>query len=249
MKKSAFISDILLTFFLVSVFTLCLFRHFRISLGVAIFLSTLCGVLGSAAVAAFLQNKRKTFFLKKSDEAQKQKLLLHLALLSDEKKTQFFLPILAKETTAKRFGKTYIHTPDAFYNVKVGFSAVTAEDVANFYRLRSNKNKILLCSQIEEKALLLCQQLNIQIKSGNEIYKFAKDNDALPTKFLGENNSQERRKKQWRLCCSKKNGKRFLISGALILFTSLYTPFAYYYLIFGSILLLVALFIRIFGYE
>ena len=250
MKKSAFISDILLTFFLVGVFTLCLFRYCRLGLRLAVFLAALCGVLGASAIAALLQNKRRKFFLKKSDETQKQKLLLHLALLSDEKKTKFFLPLLAQENnSAKTFGKTYIYTPDSLFAVKFRLSPVCADEIAAFARIKSNKNKILLCSQIEESANTLCHQLNIGVKSGNDVYKFVKENNALPEKFLGEIQPTEKRKKQWRLCFSKNNSKRFLISGALILFTALYTPFAFYYLVFGSILLLVALFIRIFGYE
>jgi hypothetical protein len=39
-----------------------------------------------------------------------------------------------------------------------------------------------------------------------------------------------------------------LVAGALVLLTSLITPFPYYYLTFGSLLLLIATLIRFFGY-
>ena len=90
MKKSAFIFDLIFTYLTTFLFTICLFRYVRISLPLSIFLAIVCGALGTVSLGAYLQCKRKAFILKKSDEKLKDKLLLHLAFLSDEKKTQFF---------------------------------------------------------------------------------------------------------------------------------------------------------------
>ena len=83
MKKSAFLSDILFTFFLVWIVTLCLFRHLKLPLIASFFLAVVCGLLCACAHAAILQSKRKTLLLKRSDAALKQKLSMHLALLGD----------------------------------------------------------------------------------------------------------------------------------------------------------------------
>ena len=64
MKKSAFISDLIFTFFSAALFTLCLFRYLKIGFFPALVLAILCGALASFSVGAFLQSKRRTYFLK-----------------------------------------------------------------------------------------------------------------------------------------------------------------------------------------
>lgn len=250
MKKSAFLSDVLFAFTTVCVFTLCLFRYLGTRLLPALFLSVLCGVLAAAAVAAWLQNKRKNVLTKRSDEAQKQKLLLHLALLSDEQKTSFFESVFQKCGEAvKRFGKLRLQTENSFYFLKFSFAPVTADEVARVSRLKTAKPKILLCSEIDDAALRLCTRLGITAQVGEAPYALVKKAEALPENYLGEETPENKRQKRRRLCFAKTNAKRFLTSGVLILFTSLLTPFPYYYLVFGSLLLLAALLVRIFGYS
>lgn len=248
MKKTAFFSDVFFAFFTVATFTLCLFRYFRISLPVAFFLAILCGALCALSIGALLYSKRKNLLLKKSDELQKQKLLLHLALLPDEQKIQLFEHVFL-EQSFKRQGKLRFSTLTELYFLRFSFSPVSANEIAAISHFSSRKQKVLLCCEIEEKANALCQSLHIQVKTGTEVYLLVKEANALPEAYLGEKTPiapNERRKKLW---FSKNNAKRFLSGGALILLTSLFTPFAYYYLIFGSLLLATAALVRIFGYE
>ncbi len=249
MKKSAFYSDILFTFFITALFTLCLFRYFGIELWIAISLSLVCGVLAAMGVGALLQSKRKRLFLKKSDETQKRKLLTHLALLSDEGQTAFFQAALSKGEDVKRFGKLRLQANSGFYFLKFRFSPVTSDEIASISRLKTGKEKILLCNEIEEDAARLCKQLQIRLQTGEDVYAMLKSADALPAAYLGESSPQNKRKYRLRVCFAKSNSKRFLVGGALVLLTSLLTPFPYYYLLLGSLLLLTALLIRIFGYS
>lgn len=248
MKKSAFYSDLLFTFFAVGIFTLCLFRYFRISLPVCILLSIVCGALAACAVGAFLAARRKTYFLKKSDEAQKEKLLLHLVLLSDEQKTNYFYNVLRKtHAETRRFSRLRVATDERFYFLLFQFSPVSADQVAACSRLKTSKQKTLLCRTVDPEAERLCKNLGIEIFTGAEVYAMLKNADSLPKAYLGETAPQEKRKRRFRLCCAKSNARRFLLSGVLILLASLFTPFPYYYLIFGCLLLVAALFIRVFG--
>ena len=249
MKKSAFISDILFAFIVAFTFAICLFRFLRLPLWLSFTLAFLCGLLVSLATKAFLQKKRNLFFLKKSEEKQKENLLLHLALLSKEQATDFFMRLYAKEKIVRRFSRTLFSSDCEFFCVNCNFQPVTADEIGDFYRLKTSKQRVLICSQIEQTASKLCEKLDIQIKQADDIYRLVKENDAFPKRFLGEKPSGNKREKQLKLCFAKSNSKRFLLSGSLLLFTSLLTPFPYYYLIFGSLLLLTATVIRIFGYE
>ncbi len=248
MKKSAFFSDIIFTFFLSSLFTLCVFRYLRLSLSSALILSVVCGLLAAGAVGALLQSKRKTLFLKKSDEREKERLLTHLSLISDEEKTKYFQKAFSKlGASVRRSGALRLFSDDAFYFLRFHFAPVTADEVANAARWKTAKTKRLLCSEIEENAASLCKQLGIELWTGEKIYAALKENGALPTEYRGKENAQTKGNRKAWIRFPKRNAKAFSSGGALLLVSSLFTPFPYYYLVFGSLLLLSSIIIRIFG--
>lgn len=249
-KKSAFVSDLIFTFFLVSLFTLCLFRFWRIPLAPALLLALLCGTLSTGALGAFLQSKRNALFLKKSEEETMEKLLLHLALLGDDKKLTLFENALGDENNpVKKHGKKRLFTKDECYFLEFRFAPVETDDISALARLKTAKKKFLLCNRIDEQALKFCKDWNVEVKQGRDIYTLLKEKNALPTAFLGESVQTDKRKKRLRVCFSKANSRRFFVAGALILLTSLITPFPYYYLVFGSLLFLISALVRIFGYS
>ncbi len=250
MKKFAFFSDILFSFLVSAVCSIVLFRYFAIPLPLALALALVCGVLTAISITAILRLRRKNLALKKWDEAQKQKLTLHLALLSDEEKTEYFSRALSTvEEPIKRFGKLRLFNKTEFYFLKFTLEPLSADEIPNLARLKTGKKKILLCAQIDENALLLCQRLDIEVKTGEWLYTYLKANNLLPDAYLGEEVGAPKAKRHVKLWFSKKNAKRFLIGGTLILLISRLTPFYYYYLLLGGLLVCAAVFVRIFGYE
>lgn len=248
MKKSAFISDLLFTFFSGFLLSLCFFRYLGISFALSLVLSILCGALLLCGVGAYLSSKRKSFFLKRSDEAQKQRLLTHLALLTDNKKTTFFEKIFQAEG-GEKISSLRIRTNDCIYFLHFRFSPVTADEIASLFRLKTKRRKIILCDRIEENASILAHNLGVEYKTAEEVYTLIKEKDALPESYLGQESAESKRNKFIRLCFAKSNAKRFFISSLLLLATSLITPFPYYYVSFGAILLIVAVLLRIFGHA
>lgn len=261
MKKSAFISDVIFTFFAGALFALCLFRYLGASFFAAVALGVVCGVLLAAAFAAYRQSRRKIVFLKRSDEAQKEKLLLHLALLSDDAKTDFFRNAFSERSPTnkplpqdvaqpvRRFGKLRLHTPNEFYFLHFRLQPVTADEVAALSRLSTGKQRTLFCAAIEDGALALCKTLGIAVQTGDEVYRYLKQNDKLPEVYLGEPPREEKRRRRLRLCFSQDSAKRYLTAGGLLLLSSLLSPFPRYYLLFGFVLLLFALLARVLGHE
>ncbi len=249
MKKFAYLSDVLFSFFLAGIATLVFFRYLGIRLLPAFLCAALCGALTALALACLWRVKRKNLYLKKSDESLREKLLLHLALLSDEGKTSFFQDVLStSEEPINRFGKLRLFNKTEFFFLKFSLSPLAQDEIPNLARLKTGKKKILLCAQIEENALALCHRLEIEVRTGDWVYAKVKEREALPSLYLGEATAPAP-KKRVKLWFSKRNAKRFLTCGALVLLLSRLTPFYYYYLLFGVLLLLSALFIRIFGYE
>ncbi len=249
MKKFAFFSDIIFTFFTGSILTLVLFRYLGVGLFLSFALAILCGALAALAVGALLRLRRKNLLLKQTEEGIREKLLLHLALLSDEEKTALFMRVLSTdEEPVKRFGKLRIFNKTEFFFLKFTLSPLVADEIPNLARLKTGKKKILLCSSIDEQALVLCQRLDIEVRTGEWSYSLLKKREALPESYLGEG-VKPKVKKKAKAWFSKKNAKRFLVSGSLILLLSRLTPFYYYYLATGLLLLLTAIVVRIFGYA
>ena len=249
MKKSAYISDLIFTFFFGALASVCLFRYLKLDLWLAFTLALLCGAFLSATLGAVLQVKRKHIFLKKSDETQKQKLLLHLALLSDNQKTEYFRKFFAKTGWVQRFGPLRLFTKTEFCFLNFNLTPVSPDDIAKYARLKTGKQKVVFCSQIEDSAYALCQRLNIEVKTGEQIYSLLKKENELPQSFLGEESGESKRIRHFKLWFSRRNSKHFLTAAALILLSSLWTPFSYYYFAFGICLLLAAIFVRVFGKE
>ena len=248
MKKSAFVSDIIFTFFLVWIVTLCLFRHLKISLIGSILLAAVCGLLSACAHAAILQSKRKTLLLKRSDAALKEKLSMHLALLGDEEKTELFSAALSalENAPVKRVGKLRLQSEKRLYFLCFRFAPVTKDDVARYSRFLSGKQKTLLCERIEESALELCDRLHIEVHAGDFAFGLLRAQNALPETYLCDEPKKD--KHRLHLCFARSNAKRFLTSAILVLLLSLITPFPFYYLVLGGVLIVAAIFIRIFGY-
>lgn len=242
MKKSAFISDVLFAFFLVFILSVCVFRYLKLSLPLSAILAALGGGAAAMLVGLRLKSKRKNFFLKKAEEREKEKLLLHLALL----------PLLKQRET---FGEILKDTNELAF-VKFTFSPLETPDVGEFIRSAVKKrtshkdgeiSAAIYCAEMEERAKNLCERFGISVITGEAVYLLFKEHNALPREYLGEETFLEKKKRQLSVGFSKNNSRRFFVGGSLILFTSLVTPFPYYYLITGSALLIVALFVRIFG--
>ena len=215
MKKSAYISDVIFTFFTAFLPTVCFFRFLGLPLVLAFIIATVCGVLCSIAVGALLFHKRKQFFLKKTEEECKEKLLFHLALLSDRQKTDYFLRVFSDEQ-AKQWGKLRIHTPTHCYFIQCNISPVTADCLLSFSRIKTEKEKVVLCAEMDETARSFCNRLHIQVKTANEVYLLCKEKNALPEKFLGDE-SPNPSKRKIRLWFAKRNSKQFFFSSCILI--------------------------------
>lgn len=251
MKKIAFISDLLFAFFLVFVASVVFLRLLDVTPLPAFLLAVVCGLLATFSYAAYRRSKRKHEFLKKSEERTKEKLLLHLNLSDMEHNVEFIKKLLTKqspEMQIRRIGKNRLSTNSEIYFLHFSFAPVNADDVAEIARLKTNRKKILFCSRAEDAAVTLCKRLHVEILNGEDVFFAVQKADAFPERFLGEE-EEIASKRPFQLCFSKSNARRFLISGAFVLSLSTLTPFTTYYLVFGGILLLAALFTRIFGKE
>ena len=175
---------------------------------------------------------------------------MHLACLSDEGKTKFFMERLTNgDTPVKRFGRLRIYTPETFYFIRFSFAPVNSDELLTCARLKTGKRKILLCSKIEESAYALAERFRIEVYTGEKVYTLLKERNLLPDAYSTEESKTEKRSRRLQVWFSKKNSKHFLTAAILCLITALLSPFPYYYILVGGAMLIAAVFIRIFGYK
>ena len=135
--------------------------------------------------------------------------MLHLALLSEDKQTAFFKDAIPSDEPLQRFGRLRLYSKEKFYFLNFRLTPVNADDITKYARLKTSKEKILLCSDIDPSSVGLCQKLNIRIKTGEDVYFLLKENGKLPETFLGEVQGESKPKKHLKICLSKRNAKAF----------------------------------------
>ena len=260
MKKSAFISDLLFAFGAAFLPALCFLRFWRFPLAAALFLSAVIGLFAAGAVFFVLRRKREKFCLAKKDEEEKEKLLFHLSLQSEEKVAGGFAKFFSshdeegkeRETPCaarvrKTRGKAFVETESEDFFPFFSLCPPDADKIAPVLGKKEERQKVLLCSDISPQAEGLCARFGIRVLKGTDVYKMLKRGNALPENYILPPPPKKGQKR--RLWFAKGNSRRFLLGGVLILLTSLITPFPFYYLITGSALVIAAVLVRIFGYR
>jgi hypothetical protein len=156
-----------------------------------------------------------------------------------------------KEFFASRLGGSIVNgsveLPEEVLLVDFRFEPLSPDRLGAFIRKKSTKSKTVFCNDLTDESKRLCERFGVKTLVATEVYTLLKEKDGLPKKYFGEESFSEKKKRQFSFWFSKANSKRFLVAGSLVLLTSLVTPFPYYYVVFGSILLTIAALTRIFG--
>lgn len=243
MKKSAYISDVLFAFLGTGLPLLCYFRYLRLSLPLSLFLASLAGGSIAVLVGLHLRGKYEKGKLKAVGNAERERLMLHLSLCNKARLKRLF------DEYAEREDDEDAPAPFCLFTL----APATADGILPILREKPNEKKRLFCNDLTPEAARLCEILGVEIVTADGVYERFKAVGLLPEKYLGEGapapSAKERFARKPKLWFSKRNSRRFLTGGAFILLASLISPFPIYYLIFGSVLIFVALFVRIFGYR
>lgn len=102
----------------------------------------------------------------------------------------------------------------------------------------------LYCTEIEEEAAALLETFGVKCVAIDEIFAAAKLLGSLPEEAVMLANEKKSRGFRFR-AISKKTARGLLISAGILLFTSLFSPFPYYYRAMGLILLALSLAVRL----
>lgn len=230
-------SDTLFFFICNWLISLCIFRYYRLAPWLSLLLCTVFSAAASALFFFLLSRNRRKKFLAGRDKEEKEKLTLHLAL-SDEKSNRALLaPLLSDELSEKKVFLLFCMQP------------LSADEIANGIKRTNGQSFTVYCNELSPQARELCERFLITVRESKEIYEKLKAADALPEKYICGEKQKSTFRKRAKIYFHKSNCRSFFISGAALLVLSLFSFFPLYYVISGSLLLLAALFIRIFGYA
>ncbi len=251
MRKSAYFSDLAFAFCAAFLPALCFLRFKRIPLPWAIAVSILFGVGVALAVAARMKKRYAARALKANEQRETEKFALHLALLSPNEQAAFFAEradvVLGEPCTVAASREwEFLETPSQVGYCRFRAAPLSADDALPILTRFTDKTPLLLCNALTDDGKSLLNRFGIRIITVEEIYLKLKDAELLPTQYKSEAAFAKRKKRIFSRF-TKRNARPFFTGGALLLLSSLFSPFPYYYLVFGVGLMAVAAVIRIAG--
>ena len=253
MKKLACFSDVAFAFTATFLPSLCYLRYRQVPLLWSAIVSLLFGVGVSMLTWSYLKKKYATATLKASEKRQMERLSLHLALLTPKEKTDFIMEnantLVGEEIEGRKLssGKPFFYTDSQIVDCHFTLSALTADELTPLLSLGDNRAPVLLCNELDKTAEKLCSALLVKVLTLSTIYRKLKESNRLPERYKGEEAFQKKKKRRFSLWIQKSNAKPFLTGGALLLLSSLFSPFPYYYLVVGFAMVATSAAVRIFG--
>lgn len=141
-------------------------------------------------------------------------------------------------------GSNYILLEKSIIIANFKFSALGGSDVANVCKTakKHEKNHVyLITKSIDRHAWQIAnlEDINIEIVKAKQVYKFLAKHNALPVLKKPKQKFSFRALLQTIL--SRRNFKNYAFSGAVLVLVSFLTPLKIYYIVFGTILLVLAL--------
>ncbi len=240
-------SDTVFAFLASFFFALCLFSYLDFALWATIAASSVCAVAFAALCFLYLRGKLETKYLLAKDEAEKNKLMLHLALDAPENNRRLFSKLLKAEEYGVERKNGALLAGDKLIFLLFTMQPVGADEVAKVIKKPFEGNKAIYCNALSPEAEKLAKQFGLEVTEGREVYLRLKAEELLPKTYLCAKPPVRTFGERLRALFSRSLSRPYFVCGAGLLAFSFFTQFRLYYLIAGSALLALALLVRLFG--
>ena len=164
----------------------------------------------------------------------------------------FYKNLSKKEKTLKH--KNFIETTTSIIYPFFEKQILDLDSFSQIYKSthQFTKNVIILCDNAQKDCLLLCSKIKnkrITILNAEQTYiKFIKDFEKPPEEVIITKTQKLEFKELLSYISSKERTKNYILMGIILIISSFFVMFKVYYLVFGSILLSMALLTRILPY-
>lgn len=230
------------------VLVLCILRYYEVSLPVSCTVAALVALAVAGICALLLYGGNRRRLLTRKEREAKDALMLHLALEKPERVRSALKQALEADgkEVMEREGVLVAEGVALLPLTKI--EPVTADEIAAQLRSFGEENFTVVCNSLTAEAEKLLRSFGKGAMCGDELYALFK-RSGMPEPLICGQLPKRTLKMKWRRSFSKSNARPFLVSGLLLSVMSLFTFFPVYYLVSGSLLLLTAVLVRVFGYS
>lgn len=215
-------------------------RYYTKNAVLALVFAVLACLLFGALSFLYISRKQNKKLLISRNEKNKKLLALHLSLSSDAYVGELFSKCLADEKDKPETKGGIIFTGGRAYFLNFKMQPLCGDDVAAVIKQKTDEEKILLCCSIDAEAAMLAENFSIEVKQLDYVYNLLEENKLLPEKYIYEGAKKISVFKRIKTRFNRKICAPLFWSGAALLILSYFTFFPIYYIVSGSIMLILA---------
>lgn len=242
------ITDTIFLFFAAGLLSLCLFR-FYLPLAPAAAAGAGCGIAAAGLYCLLSRPLRQKKRGSAAEKREAEKLAFHLAMDSPEHGAQ----LLAESINAAREegapveaeGDTVVSEKGRGF-LRFRFEKVTADDLSPIIRAEGAK-KAVFAGGFTEEAVRLARAFGVELFDAEKVYALVKAGGKMPETLIAPPEKRGGVKEKIKFRFRRGAWRGYLFSGASLLLFSQLTVFPLYYVVFGGVLLAVAVLVRFFG--
>ena len=200
-------------------------------------------------------NERKHNFLTSKAQREARDIMANqLCLYTVTEQTDFFQKAFKKAgfLPERKRGYLYFKEKNVCVFCKFGFDSVTKTDIVKvFNTIKRTDTAYILSESFSNEIITFSKRFDGRIKTADkrEIFDFLAEHDCLPSQKFILKNSEQKSRPTLKNLFQKKKAKTHLLFGLTFLTMSYFVSIKTYYVICGSIFLILALFCRLFGKE
>lgn len=222
----------------------CALRFWGVSSPLAALDCALLALAVGTGVFFLERRSRRKKYLSAKQRAECDALLLHLSLSPPEQKAELLASALSKEGRKTEYEGGSLCVDGKAAELLFCMEPASADELARAIG-RHGGDFILYCNRLSDSAENLLKRFPVEAVRGEEVYGLLKRTDTIPAQLLGSVGAKKSHKEKLRAVFKKSSARPFFLSGTMLLIMSLFTLFPVYYLITGSVLLLLSVALRL----
>lgn len=196
----------------------------------------LAAVLFGALAFLYISKKQNKSLLVTRDEKTKKLLAMHLSLSTDRYAVNLFKNCF--EGAIIRGKRLICGEQTLFFNFKM--QPLSEDDVAAVIKCKCTGEKALYCVNLSPEAASLAKTFSINCVGIDGVYSLLKEKDKLPEKYVYEEPPKLKLRQKIKSKFSRRLCAPLFWSGLSLLLLSYIAIFPLYYIISGSIMLILS---------
>ena len=200
----------------------------------------------------FLKERKK--MVKLSEIKEYENCMNAFLFMDKTEKLNFFYKFICSYdiTATKKRGAIYIPKTKQLVFIKLEFEEVNKTDIVRAFNIISkNQTAVIISNKFSSDIIAFASKFDdkIILVNGEEIFSQLKKHNYLPKKVVPISQLAKTKQPFYTNFLNKKRAKNFFAFGLLFLFFGYFVPLKTYYVVCGSVFLIISLCCKIFGKE